>query len=246
MRLTIAQAEPPQQNYRYELLMNAINHIISVQYCMISCTHEVLDVLTISFASSRTITVLDCVKRRSMQHSKMTRFNTSSIFFLALAILSVVLANNGSVRKSREHGGADERTPEDAAGVAIEMSTTNVQDETHERFLGLADYGNWCGAGNTRSDENYPCKDGTDCACRAHDLCIRNRGKKWNLHYCGCDYHFIKDLTRSSCSNSHCEAYRVAAISSFQHKPCVCKKRVCVWRACRNVYYGGIGGKPNC
>jgi len=108
--------------------------------------------------------------------------------------------------------------------------------------FGVADYGNWCGYSNTHEDRTYPCKDGVDCVCRRHDLCLRDN----RYHRCGCDYHFIKDLLTASCSNPHCEAYRVAAIGVFQMKPCECRKRVCVAGKCWVVKFPGVGGKPNC
>lgn len=113
-------------------------------------------------------------------------------------------------------------------------------------MLGLADYGNWCGANNTRSDRNYPTVDGVDEACRHHDLCIRDHG----YHECNCDNDFIKRLRKAKASNEHGESYRVAAIVLFQKKPCECRRRRCILRnpingnCVKYVSYtsGGIGG----
>lgn len=68
----------------------------------------------------------------------------------------------------------------------------------------VPDYGNWCGAFNTKSDPTYPAKDGVDEVCRRHDLCLNNH----NYHKCGCDHDFLRDLPSASCSNEHCEALR--------------------------------------
>jgi hypothetical protein len=109
-----------------------------------------------------------------------------------------------------------------------------------DAFAGAGDYGNWCGANNTRSNRNYPVDDGIDETCRKHDL----------YHKCSCDGAFIRRLTKASASNEHAEAYRISAISAFLVKPCEIRHKKCVklcnfggcFKKCKKWSTYGTGG----
>ncbi|WP_420208843.1 hypothetical protein [Candidatus Electronema sp. JC] len=111
---------------------------------------------------------------------------------------------------------------------------------------GLADYGNWCGANNTREDRNYPVKDQIDAVCRKHDLCIRDNG----YHKCSCDADFIQGMQKARASSDESERYKIAAIGAFKVKPCECRHKSCIrlcnlrgcWYECNWITTPGMGG----
>eukprot|EP00562_Extubocellulus_spinifer_P019298 CAMPEP_0178582140 /NCGR_PEP_ID=MMETSP0697-20121206/23568_1 /TAXON_ID=265572 /ORGANISM="Extubocellulus spinifer, Strain CCMP396" /LENGTH=166 /DNA_ID=CAMNT_0020217857 /DNA_START=176 /DNA_END=676 /DNA_ORIENTATION=+ len=161
-------------------------------------------------------------------------------------IIALLLVAAGAATTSSTNASTNQDIEKDFEKNVTATGRSSPGRGLRGRSLGEADYGNWCGYGNTRSDPYYPCKDGVDCVCREHDHCLDRHG----YHKCGCDYHFIRDLTSASCSNSRCEAYRVAALAAFQVKPCKCKNRHCIRifgkKHCTTTSYWGLGGKPNC
>lgn len=129
-----------------------------------------------------------------------------------------------------------------------ELTTGNVsQSKTSlrstARSSGMADYGNWCGAGNTKADRNYPTIDGVDEVCRRHDLCLKDKG----YHECNCDADFMKSMARASARSVHGESYRLAAVGVFVHKPCECRRRRCILKnpfsgnCIQHVSYTSVG-----
>ena len=90
-------------------------------------------------------------------------------------------------------------------------------DASFTAYSDPGNYGRWCGAYNT-SDPSVPPIDGVDAVCKAHDLCLLDRGG----HHCSCDAAFIRDMASASASSAEGEVYRVAAIAAFANKPCFC------------------------
>mmetsp|Transcript_17205 Transcript_17205/g.65672 ORF Transcript_17205/g.65672 Transcript_17205/m.65672 type:complete len:306 (-) Transcript_17205:256-1173(-) len=107
---------------------------------------------------------------------------------------------------------------------------------------GLITYGKWCGRLHTHDDPAVPCNNDVDCACRAHDLCLRAEG----YHRCGCDNDFIQNLESANCPDKGCEDFKNFAWFLFQIKPCSCKRRICGFGVCINVRRPGWRGRPNC
>lgn len=131
---------------------------------------------------------------------------------------------------------------------AIRNEGLSVNDsEITQQFIGLGDYGNWCGYNNTRSDPNYPVVDEVDEVCRDHDLCIIKHG----YHKCSCDGNFLRRMPIARARNENGEAYKLESITAFLNKPCECRHEKCIklcnfrrcWRECRKWSTPGIGGQ---
>ena len=85
---------------------------------------------------------------------------------------------------------------------------------------GLIIYGNYCGPGHGDDTGMTPPIDAVDAACRAHDLCYRDRG----YFSCSCDYALITSMGAAIMATPTVEgqAAGIAVMAHFLGQPCWC------------------------
>ena len=82
-----------------------------------------------------------------------------------------------------------------ALSQAVFSDNASITKFVNIKYISIPIYGNWCGPGYPKPDENPQSIDALDEACKRHDLCYRSN--KTNVVYDNsCDLDVLDDLEK--------------------------------------------------